>query len=133
MYVDGNPRQGLFTLQDSDGSYVYTQGPAFMIDGMNTIRSITGNLLVPNITIPSGADLTTLNIATDGTVTIVSNGNVQQLGQITLSAFQASPEKAQYDKGIYRATPASGPVMQDTPGSNGLGLIRFYAIQINSN
>ncbi|MEX2288672.1 MAG: flagellar basal-body rod protein FlgG [Planctomycetaceae bacterium] len=129
----GNPTDvaiegdGFFKIALPSGEFRYTRDGAFRTDATGRLVSTDGYLLDSGITIPDGIIPSSVRIGSDGTVTGLQSGSpdtVAPLGQILLVRFQNPAGLSSEGGNLYATTPASGPEVQDVPGSNGLGTLR---------
>src|SRR5207245_1208201 len=72
--------QGFFEVQRADGKIALTRAGNFHIDANGSLVTANGERLVPPITLPKGADPSTLEIGADGTVTL----SRQKIGTINV-------------------------------------------------
>ncbi|RMH08902.1 MAG: flagellar basal-body rod protein FlgG [Nitrospirae bacterium] len=136
-WVQGNLRQtnneldlaiegvGFFQIQRPDGTIMYTRAGSFKRDNTGNLVTGDGDLLIPTITIPSGA--LKIDIAQDGTVSVLLPGVPQatQIGQILLVRFDNPAGLVAQGNNLFLDSTASGPPQQGTPGfSTGFGLIQ---------
>ncbi len=114
--------RGFYQILMPDGSTAYTRSGAFQVDSQGMLVTSSGYQLQPAITIPS--DLQTLTIARDGVVSAtLSNGTVQQLGQIQLANFVNPAGLLSTGENLFTETAASGAPQVNNPGTNGLGVL----------
>jgi len=92
----------------------------------------TGRLLNPAIQIPN--DATNVTISADGRVSYQQPGNsqLQQAGQLQLANFQNPQGLLKLGENLYVDTVASGPAIQGTPGSTGLGSLRQGFLELSN-
>jgi flagellar basal-body rod protein FlgG len=122
LAVDGN---GFFQLALPGGNTVYTRDGTFQTDTKGRIVSSDGSIVQPPITIPAGT--VSINIATDGTVSVANQNSpntFQTIGQLKIANFVNPSGLTSLGNNEYAATAASGPVTVLTPGQDGAGLIR---------
>jgi flagellar basal-body rod protein FlgG len=117
--IDGN---GFFQVLRPDGSTAFTRNGTFQVAPTGQLRTADGFLLQPAIFIPPNASQ--INIATNGTVTVVVGGVTQTLGQITLVDFANPPGLTAVGTNLYLASEASGKPVTSGPGTGGTGLLR---------
>ncbi|PJC71432.1 MAG: flagellar basal body rod protein FlgG, partial [Zetaproteobacteria bacterium CG_4_8_14_3_um_filter_59_5] len=87
MAVEG---RGFFQVQLPDGSLAYTRTGSFSVDSQGQMVTPDGYIVQPAMTIP--ADALSINIAQDGSLSVVQPGNVQTtIGQMQLADF-ANPD-----------------------------------------
>jgi flagellar basal-body rod protein FlgG len=114
--IDG---PGFFQVQDAQGNILYTRAGSFQVDAEGNLTTSEGLTLVPPVVIPAGAQV---SIAPDGTVSAqVGDAPPEIVGQIQLATFNNPEGLALTANGLAAATPASGPPILGTPGTNGLG------------
>ena len=112
---------GFFQVLQPDGTLAYTRDGSFKMSATGQIVTSNGALLQPAITVP--ANVQSLSIGTDGTVTAKVAGNTDQqvVGNITLARFPNPAGLEGIGQNLLRATPSSGAVQQLKPGVNGAG------------
>jgi len=116
--------QGYFQLQNTDGTIDYTRDGAFTLNqNGQVIHKATGDILLPQITIPQNAIFA--GISTEGYVSVVINGSTEQIGQIQLAGFMnpSGLDSTTIGGGIYLPTIASGDPIIDLPGRQDMGLL----------
>lgn len=123
--------EGFFQVQEPGGGTVYTRAGTFTqnADGAIVMQSAdTGRMLVPNITIPQGAQ--DISISEQGVVSYREAGptpgsfTLTQAGQIQLAQFTNQGGLIQVGNNLYAETDASGSPVIDIPGAQGLGVLR---------
>ncbi len=117
--------RGFFQVLMPSGTTAYTRDGSFQVNSQGTLVTASGYAVQPAITIPANA--LSVTIGNDGTVTILQPGNPPQqtqIGNIQLVGF-INPTGLQSKGGnLYYETAASGSPQTNTPGTNGLGLLR---------
>ena len=130
LAIQGN---GFFQVLQTNGNLAYTRDGSFQLDQNGNIVTANGNLLQPQITIPSNAQNVT--IAQDGTVsyTMPNQTAAQKAGQIQLALFQNPAGLNSIGNNLYTPTDASGNPQVAAPGSSeGLGTVmQGYTEQSN--
>jgi flagellar basal-body rod protein FlgG len=117
--------QGFFQVQMPSGEIAYTRDGSFHLDQNRTLVTANGNQLQPTITIP--ADALTINIGSDGTVSVTEPGQTQasQVGTIQLANFPNPGGLTALGSNLFTPTTASGQAVVGTPGgADGLGTIQ---------
>ena len=113
---------GFFQIQLQDGKIAYTRDGAFKIDSNGQIVTSNGNILVPNIIVPSNA--VSINVSQDGMVSAeLPDGTIQNLGNITLVKFVNPAGLKSIGNNLFLATAASGDPVEGTPNQDGFGPI----------
>ncbi len=121
--------QGFFQVTRPDGSFAYTRDGAFHVSSEGEIVTGDGLPLSDNIVVPPQTSLESLTLGTDGTVSIMVDGEAQQLGQIQLHQFMNPVGLENIGGNLLIETPASGEVQSGNPGVDGLGRIRQRALE----
>jgi flagellar basal-body rod protein FlgG len=98
--------QGYFQVRRADGQLVLTRNGAFNVDARGRLTDSNGDLVVPGLTIPAGADASKVSIAADGTATL----NGRRLGQIQIFNVTAPNGLVPAGDNNYLPSAASGPV-----------------------
>jgi flagellar basal-body rod protein FlgG len=115
---------GFFQVTLPDGSTAYTRTGTFVVNANGRLVTSDGNLLQPPIVIPAGT--TSINIASDGTVTVftaASPNTPTTVGQITLTRFVNPPGLTAIGTNLYRASANSGSPTTSVAGQNGTGTL----------
>jgi len=115
---------GFFQVTDLAGSVRYTRDGSLRVDAQGRLVTSGGLSLQPNITISSDAN--SINIGTDGTVTVFtgSDNTPSTIGQITLVRFTNPAGLSSIGGNLLAETAASGPPTTGTPGQEGFGEIQ---------
>jgi flagellar basal-body rod protein FlgG len=120
MAIQGN---GFFQVQLPDGTLAYTRDGAFQVNSEGTVVTANGDILQPQITVPS--DAIGVDIAQDGTVTVTQPGNVTTTqGPIQLTNFINPTGLQSIGDNLYLETVSSGTPNTSNPGLNGLGTLQ---------
>jgi flagellar basal-body rod protein FlgG len=115
--------QGFFQVRLPTNEIAYTRAGSFHLNRDGSLVTADGNLLDPQITIPS--DALTITVGSDGTVSVTqpSQAQAQQVGTIQLSIFQNPAGLNSIGKNLFLPTTSSGEPITGTPGENGIGTI----------
>ena len=124
LAVEGS---GFFAVTRPDGSTAYTRDGSFKLDATGRVVTGNGDRLVPEITIPDGAQAVT--IAPDGTVSATVAGATTELGQVQLTRFLNPAGLLPLGGNLYAETSASGAAQAGTPGADGTGAVRQGALE----
>ena len=120
MMVEG---EGFFRIQKDDGSIAYTRDGGFKIDSTGRLVNADGFPVVPEITIPAGITHDKIQIGMDGTVSVRSGSETQEIGQIQLANFINPAGLDALGRNLFGATMASGEPIVGSPNTSGLGRI----------
>jgi len=124
---------GFFQIQMPDGTIAYTRAGNFQLNNQGTITDSNGNLLLPNITIPTNATSVTITQYGVVNVTIPGQQNPSQVGQIQLATFPNPGGLNSVGSNYLTSTLSSGNPVVDVPGSTaGLGTLQQGYLE-NSN
>jgi len=128
MVIEGD---GFFQITLPDGTTGYTRAGHFQRDSTGQIVTPDGNPLSPAITIP--ADATSIQIASDGTVSVQQAGTtVAQIGAIQLARFINPAGLKAIGSNLFLETPSSGTPVTGTPGQTGIGTIRQGILEMSN-
>ncbi len=132
IFIQGNLQQtgnsldlgingsGFFQIQQPDGTLAYTRDGAFQVNSEGTVVTVNGDVLQPQITVPTGT--VTLSVAKDGTVSSTdSTGTATTLGQIQLTSFINPAGLQSIGDNLYLETTASGTANTANAAANGMG------------
>jgi flagellar basal-body rod protein FlgG len=130
VVIQGN---GFFQVLQPNGSLAYTRSGQFHMNQNGNLVDANGNLLQPNISLPTNAQ--SITIATDGTVsyTLPNQTAAQTGGQIQLAMFANPSGLNSLGQNLYQPTTASGdPILGNPGGQEGMGtLLQGYTEQSN--
>jgi flagellar basal-body rod protein FlgG len=130
IVIQGN---GFFQVRRAQGDLAYTRDGSFQVDKDGNLVTSDGNVIEPQITIPSNAQSVT--VAPDGTVSYMQPGQsvATKAGQIQIANFQNPAGLNSLGHNLYQPTDATGAATLGTPGGQeGLGtLLQGYTEQSN--
>jgi flagellar basal-body rod protein FlgG len=121
MVIQGN---GFFQVLQPNGQTAYTRDGGFQLDANGSLVNSSGNLVQPQITIPSQAQ--SITIAADGTVTYTQPGQTASsvAGQVQLALFPNPAGLNSIGQNLFVPTDASGNATVANPGGQeGLGTL----------
>ncbi len=139
VYSQGKPTQtgnlsdllimgeGFFKIRLQDGTEAYTRDGSFKIDSNGELVTSNGNYLVePPITLPKDYVKDSLQISTDGIVSVKAGGSddLIAVGEIRLYKFINPAGLTNIGGNIVKETSASGPAYEGIPGLEGFGELR---------
>ncbi|PJA33409.1 MAG: flagellar basal-body rod protein FlgG [Zetaproteobacteria bacterium CG_4_9_14_3_um_filter_53_7] len=114
--------RGFFQIQLPNGDTAYCRDGKFSTDSTGQIVTQNGDIVLPGITVP--ADGQAIQVAQDGTVSVVQPGGVQTiLGQIQIADFINPAGLTHLGSNLYQTSNASGQAVIGNPTENGLGSI----------
>jgi flagellar basal-body rod protein FlgG len=120
LAVQGN---GFLQVSMPDGTVAYTRDGSLHEDSTGQIVTADGYPLVPSITLP--ANVNSVTIGTDGTVSVTSNGSTAPttVGTLQLANFINPAGLEAMGQNLYLETESSGAAQTGQPGVNGMGTI----------
>ena len=134
LFTEGNMQQtgnkldlaiqgkGFFQVLLANGDTAYTRSGSFSVDSTGQVVTQNGDVLQPAISIPS--DAVSVNIATDGTVSVDQPGGTSTVvGQIQTADFVNPAGLTSLGNSLYQVSNASGQPIIGTPSQNGFGTI----------
>jgi len=144
IHTQGNPTQtgnakdvaiignGFFQVTMPDGTTSYTRDGSFQVDQNGQLVTSSGFVINPAITLP--ANYTSVNIARDGTVTVMQPGstNAATVGQIQLATFPNPAGLESMGENLYVQTDASGAPNTTVPGLNGAGTLQNNYVEASN-
>ncbi|MDR3587783.1 MAG: flagellar hook-basal body complex protein [Desulfosporosinus sp.] len=110
--IDGT---GFFQVKLPDGTTGYTRAGALQVDGAGQLTDLQGNIVQPNISIPS--ETTDLAVAANGEITGTVKGSTQTLGQISLAGFPNPESLLNRGNNIFIPSVSSGTPQVGSPGT----------------
>ncbi|HXF55705.1 MAG TPA: flagellar basal-body rod protein FlgG [Hyphomicrobiaceae bacterium] len=123
--------RGWFQVTGADGETFYTRAGSFNKNATGQLVTIDGYLVQPAITVPTEATEVIIN-QTGEVFARVANGELQNLGQLTLANFANEVGLDPLGGNRYRESAASGPPVIGVPGDPGFGTVHQGYLE-NSN
>ncbi len=125
---------GFFRVQQYDGSYAYTRDGSFKVDETGQLVTSNGYRVMPEIILPEGYDLSTLNISDGGRVSVKVNGNNDpvDVGQLELYRFPNEPGLKAQGNNLFTVTNASGDPIANRPGLDGMGVTKHKFLEMSN-
>jgi flagellar basal-body rod protein FlgG len=123
---------GFFEVVLPDGTSAYSRGGTLKVNADGMLATQDGYPLKAGISVPSDAH--SMNIASDGTVTIAttSGGDPVEAGHIDLVRFASESDLTSLGAGLYQPNQVSGDPLTVRAGENGTGLLaQGYVEQSN--
>ena len=121
--------RGFFEVTLPNGDPAYTRHGQFQLNADNELVTAEGYLLEPAITLP--AEVQTLTIGVDGTVSVVTAGNTTstQIGQLQLTDFVNPQGLEALGQNLFAETAASGAPIVSNPGEGGTGILQQGSLE----
>lgn len=120
---------GYFQVQTPDGKTAYTRAGDFSMTAEGKLVTTDGMPLIPEITVPEGAQKIT--IGTDGSVSATLQGEAEptQLGKIELARFVNPAGLEALGNNLLGETAASGAPQVGEAGTEGRGALRQGSLE----
>ena len=116
---------GFFQVTRSDGTIAYTRDGSFHLNNQGTLVDANGELMTPNVTIPSNATNITISQYGVVSVTIPGQNLPSQVGTIQLATFANPGGLNSIGGNLFQPTGSSGNAITDVPGGNsGMGTLQ---------
>lgn len=114
---------GFFQVLLPDGTTAYTRDGSFQADSQGQLVTASGFPVQPTISIPANA--TSMTIGRDGVVSVTQAGSAAttQVGALQLATFINPAGLMAKGENLFVETTASGNPNNNTPGTNGAGLL----------
>jgi flagellar basal-body rod protein FlgG len=126
--------EGFFRVQQYDGSYAYTRDGTFKIDSNGQLVTNNGLRVMPEIIMPEGFEIDTLNISNDGRVTvkIAGNDDAVDVGQLELYRFPNAVGLEANGDNLFIVSNASGEAIPNRPGFEGMGITKHKFLEMSN-
>lgn len=126
--------EGFFRVQKYDGSYAYTRDGSFKIDSNGQLVNSNGLRMQPEVILPEGYDVSTLNITQTGRISVKVNGGNEpvEVGQLELFRFPNSVGLQADGDNLFVQTNASGEAFGGRPGYDGFGDTRHKFLEMSN-
>ena len=129
LLIEGD---GFLQITLPNGDTAYTRDGALKLDSQGRLVTSNGDPVTPNITIPN--DAVEINIATDGTVSVMQPGQnaPSTVGNLNLARFSNSAGLEPIGQNLYKESQASGAPQVGTPGTEGYGTLRQKMLEMSN-
>jgi len=124
--------RGWLQVQGENNEILYTRDGALNKNANGQLVTLDGNLIVPEITVPTTASDLIVNDTGQVYAMIGSTGQQQLLGQLTLANFANETGLDPLGGNLFRETAASGDAVIGNPGDDGYATIKQGYLE-NSN
>jgi len=120
---------GFFQIQLPDGTTAYTRDGSFQINDQGQIVTSEGYPLLPNLTVPNGAQ--SLTVGSDGVVSVTLAGQIapQQIGNLQIADFLNPAGLQPIGENLFLESGASGAAQLGDPRTNGLGALQQHMLE----
>ncbi len=124
--------EGYFQIQRPDGSTGYSRAGNFHLSSEGKMVTSDGMPVMPDITIPEGAQ--SITIGQDGTVsvTVAGQSEAQEVGKLELARFVNPAGLQALGNNLYAETSASGTAQTGPANAEGRGAIRQGALEASN-
>lgn len=119
--------EGFLQVTRPDGTLAYTRAGNLQIDAQGRLATPSGELLQPRVRVPAGAS--GLSISSGGAVTATVNGEVTQLGTISLATFANPGGLRATGDNLFSASVNSGAPRVGAPGTGDRGTLAQGVIE----
>jgi flagellar basal-body rod protein FlgG len=125
---------GFFEITLPDGTATYTRDGAFKLDEQQRLVTSNGDLITPNITIPTGVQMSDISISPSGEVSVLVPGQTTPtaVGTLTLVQFSNPAGLEAIGQNLFRESQSSGTPTTGTPGSDGYGQLRQQFLEMSN-
>jgi len=123
---------GFFQVLTPDGQITYTRDGQFKKDASGKIIDKNGNVLQPEITIPS--DAVGIEVRPSGEVSVTTgvNSDLRAVGQIDIVNFVNPVGLRALGKNLFAQTSASGQAITSRPGLQGTGYLAQGQVEMSN-
>ncbi len=129
LVVEG---KGFFQIITPEGDVAYTRAGAFKLDSEGNVVNSDGYAMEPAITIP--ANTLSITITTDGTVSVLQDGNTSpvEVGQIELAQFTNPGGLNSIGKNLFLSNESSGEPTTGVANSEGFGSVNQGFLELSN-
>ncbi len=115
--------RGFFQITDANGDTSYTRAGAFNTNANGQLVTLDGNLVTPNILVPTNTTAVTISQSGIVSATVAGTTAPVQLGQLTLANFANDAGLQPLGSNLYKETAASGTPVVGVPGDPGFATV----------
>jgi len=121
--------QGFLQVQQANGETAYTRAGQLQVNSDGHLVTAQGQLLTPEITVPSNA--TAITIGENGVVSVTepNKATATDIGRITLANFVNPAGLLALGDNLYQETSASGTPTEGNPGDDAFGKLKQGALE----
>ncbi|CAN1723998.1 flagellar basal-body rod protein FlgG [Hyphomicrobium sp. 1Nfss2.1] len=129
MAING---RGWFQIEGANGDTFYTRAGAFNKNADGQLVTMDGNIVQPQITIPTDTTEVIINETGEVFARISNQTDLQSLGQLTLANFANDAGLEALGSNLYRETPASGTPTVGIPGDPSFGTVQQGYLELSN-
>ncbi|MGH6859985.1 MAG: flagellar basal-body rod protein FlgG [Phyllobacterium sp.] len=116
--------RGWFQIQNPAGETLYSRAGAFNINGTGQLVTLDGNLVEPNIVVPTDAIEVTITESGQVFAKMADQTQLVNLGQLQIANFANEAGLEPLGDNLFRQTDASGDAVVGVPGDPGFGTLK---------
>lgn len=116
--------RGWFQIQNAAGDTLYSRAGAFNTSETGQLITLDGNLVEPNIVVPTDAVKVTISETGQVFAQMADQTELQNLGQLQIANFANEAGLEPLGDNLYRETEASGGPVVGVPGDPGFGTLK---------
>jgi len=138
LFIQGNPLEtgnvldfaiegdGFFQILLPDGKIAYTRDGSFKKNDEGVVVTSGGHVVEPEVVVPIDVETDDFVVDQEGRIFMKAQGDdvPDEVGQFELARFINPAGLKSMGGNLYEATNASGEPVTDSPGQQGLGIIR---------
>lgn len=124
--------RGWFQIEGANGDTFYTRAGAFNKNADGQLVTMDGNIVQPQITIPTDTTEVIINETGEVFARISNQTDLQSLGQLTLANFANDAGLEALGSNLYRETPASGTPTVGIPGDPSFGTVQQGYLELSN-
>ena len=126
--------EGFFRVQKYDGTFAYTRDGSFKIDSTGQLVTSNGLRVMPEVIMPEGFNIATLQISDDGRVSVKTFGSDDPIdvAQIEIYRFPNEVGLSADGDNLFLATNASGAAIPSRPGFEGAAVTKHKFIEMSN-
>ena len=115
--------EGFFEVAQADGSKAYTRGGSFNVGTDGLLATATGQVLQPEIQIPSNAVAVTVGADGKVSVTTTASSRPVEVGQLDMVRFANAGALTALGGNLYATSDTSGEPIAGHGGEDGMGAV----------
>lgn len=116
--------RGWFQIQNAAGDTLYSRAGAFNTNATGQLVTLDGNLVEPNIVVPTDAVKVTISETGQVFAQLATQTQPVNLGQLQIANFANEAGLEPLGDNLFRQTDASGDPVTGVPGDPGFGTLK---------